>query len=172
MGIRSTALGLGLCIALCAPAQAQETRQTIEGAQKFLELMLEGTTANLPVWEFKGGKPAPLTRRFGTFRKVATVRRCHSRAEVAFEPHDARLPHPDTNRTTDFSWDASTQTWEMRFDRWTSVEVHEKTNIHIHTNDHARAIVLKSSSEALVARLAHALNFLRKHCDAAAGTGF
>lgn len=170
MGIRSTALGLALGVALCAPAFAQETKQTVEGAQKFLELMMKGTSVNIPIWTYSANHAAPINR-FGTARAVQTIGRCHSRAQLAFDRYETRLTNPYSKRPQDYSWDAATREWDMRFDRWTGVEVRDKTKIHVHSTD-GKVVVLKASSETLVARLAHALDFLRQNCDAAANTGF
>lgn len=169
MEIRSTALALGLSITLCAPALAQETKQTVEGAQKFLELVLPGATIDTNTWAIND-KSISL-ERFGKVENITTVGRCHTRVKVAFDAYERRMPNPATGRHESFSWSATTRTLDMHFDKWTEVEVVSKRMTRVHTTT-AKPIRLYSSSESLSARLAHALDFLRQNCDAASATGF
>lgn len=169
MGIRGTALGLALGVALCAPALAQETKQTVEGAQKFLQIVLPGVKINTNSWLLRD-KNVTLDR-YGDVEEVTTVSRCHTRVRLKFGPHEARMRDPSTDKYASFSWDAFTRTLDMRFDRWTEVEALNKRMLKVHSTTD-RPVSFWSSSESLSARLAHALDFLRQNCDAAAKTGF
>ncbi len=169
MGIRSTALGLALGAALCAPALAQETKQTVEGAQRFLEIVLPGVRINANTW-LLNNKPVDLSR-YGEVLEVTTVARCHTRVRLKYDKHDRRMRNPDNGRWEDFSWNAHTRTLDMRFDQWTEVETRGKLEVWAHSTA-GRPIRMLQTSESLTARLAHALDFLRQNCDAAARTGF
>lgn len=168
---------IGMTALLSTPVLAQE--QTVESAQKFLELSLGGLTANSEFWLYNN-TPALIDRR-GAIKKVETVQRCVSSFAVEYprftsnERRHRRLLS-DGRLSSPAVWNATTRTVMLDASRLTQVETIERTYpkekyLRLSITGRGSSVHLYGP-ETLVARVGYALEFLRQQCDPAAATGF
>nr|WP_315249334.1 hypothetical protein [uncultured Duganella sp.] len=139
-----------------------EEKQTVEGAQQFLErVLVKQQAASQVFWNKGDGSIINGVRNFGPISEFSSAGRCKQRVIAVF-PQWRDVP---ANKDPyDMVWD---------FSKLVEVSAPEKGNeIVMHFVGLAQPRYLKIASGDLAARVAFALTFLQHNCDATATTGF
>lgn len=176
---------IGLVIAVAslmttASAGAQPAEQTIDGAQRFLEMVLPGAGYESPAYRSAVAAAREdsngVARFSGQPRIVdaSVVSRCVSKAISSGDDVVMTVPGAGTYKLGDYSPDirrmGNPNGFHWGRDVMTAKAQGEIVSVRFRGNDSDSYIY--TGAEDMAARVAYAITFLHQQCDPAAATGF
>lgn len=162
------------------PAGAQSTEQTVEGAQRFLEMVLPGAGYESPA--YRSAVAAVRQSSYGTARfsgqprivDASIVSRCVSKAISSGDDVVMTVPGEGEYKLGDYSPDirrmGNPNGFHWGRDVMAATAQGEIVSVRFRGNDSDSFIY--TGAEDMAARVAYAITFLHQQCDPTAATGF